>query len=134
IQRQNLAFAIVLSSYMLFQLGSLLRDYWSGNSSVPITLVWVSLFCCGGAIITMPFSMLGFCTTYEIDEDGITQHTPCLAPVRVTWNEIEELRLRMFGLQIKAKNLRRPLRISVHLNGFNQLWKIIEEKSGYRAL
>lgn len=119
---------------MLFQLGSLLRDYWSGNSSVPTSLVWVSLFCCGGAIITMPFSMLGFCTTYEIDEDGITQYTPCLKPVRISWDDIKEVRLRMFGLQIKSKNRRRPLRINIHLDGFNQLWKTIEEKSGCRAL
>ena len=119
---------------MLFQLTSVLRDYWSGKSSTPMSLMWVVLFCCIGAIITMPFSMLGFCTTYEIDEDGITQRTPCLAPIRINWNDIKEVRLRMFGLQIKTKNRRKPLRISVHLDGFNQLWKTTEEKSGHRAL
>ena len=132
-QRGGLFSTLSWSFYMCAYAVYILHDVWMGKSAPYESLSFLASVCFLIGVVIAPLNILGFCTTFHLDEAGITQKTPCMAPVHIEWNDVEELRLRMFGLQIKGKNRRKPLRISIHLDDFNALWKIIEENSGKRA-
>ena len=132
-QRGWMFSCLLWSFFMCAQSVNVLHDVWTGKEGRHGLLGLFGAVCCLIAVVTAPISVLGFCTTFYVDSAGITQRTPCLAPLLVKWEDIEALHLRIYGLQIKVKNRRKPLHISIHLDDFNALWKTIEESSGKRV-